>query len=177
MTAQSTDEVRDAGSEPSEAEIELGHEIIRFNRVMHRMKAQVVHLLPAGLDPAAALLLAWLVKRGPSRQHELADCTFLDPSTVSRRVSQLVSHGLAERRPDPGDGRAVLLVPTEEGVRLFGLIRTRREELMHQVVGPWPQGEVDEFRRLLRRFNDEIESSSAAIHAHEPLIKETNDHR
>lgn len=144
----------------SVAETELGHELVRFSRIMHMLKVRMADLLPAGLDPAAAQLLAWLVKKGPSRQNELADNTFLDPSTVSRRVSQLVTHGLAERRADPGDGRAVQLVPTAQGVELFTQLHSRREELLYQVFDRWPEAEVAEFRRLLCQFNDGIESSN-----------------
>ena len=139
-------------------ETELGHELLRFARVMHMLKSQMAGLLPAGLDPAASQLLAWLVKSGPSRQNELADWTFLDPSTVSRRVSQLVTHGLAERRADPADGRAVQLIPTERGRELFADLQQRREEVLHQVLGDWHEADVAELRRLLSHFNDGIES-------------------
>ena len=143
---------------PTELENELGHELIRFARIMHMIKNGMTELLPPGLDPAAAGLLAWLVRQGPSRQSELAGSTFFDPSTVSRRVSQLVQHGLAERRPDPADGRAVQLVPTQAGRELFERMRQHRESVLHAVLGDWPDDDVAHFRRLIRRFNDGIES-------------------
>src|SRR3954452_21927503 len=93
----------------------LAHEFSRYGRIMHMLRVQLSDFLPAGLDPAAAQLLVWLAKQGPSRQGELAECTFLDPSTVSRRISQLVQHGLVERRADPADGRAVQLLLTGKG--------------------------------------------------------------
>ncbi len=40
-------------------------------------------------------------------------------SRLSRAVSRLQSRGLVERRPDPADGRSMLVVLTEAGARLF----------------------------------------------------------
>jgi DNA-binding MarR family transcriptional regulator len=118
-------------------------------------------LLPAGLDPAAAQLLAWLVKQGPSRQGELAECTFLDPSTVSRRISQLVQHGLVERRADEGDGRAVRLHPTERGRELFQAFWAKREQLVQATVEAWEPADIRTLTTLLRRLNDDIEARRA----------------
>jgi DNA-binding MarR family transcriptional regulator len=142
----------------TEAEIELGHELVRYARILHLLKAEMGRLVPAGLDPAAAGLLAWLVRQGASRQSDLAGSTFLDPSTVSRRIAQLVAHGLVERAADPGDGRAVLLAPTALGTEVFDRVRERREQIVHQVLTGWDASDVAEFRRLMCKFNDGFES-------------------
>jgi DNA-binding MarR family transcriptional regulator len=161
------------GTDP--ARVELGHEFVRYHRVIHTMRSQLADVLPAGLDPAAAMLLSWLVKQGPSRQGQLADETFLDPSTVSRRISQLVQVGLVERRADPVDGRAVQLVPTALGQAFFDTLRERREEIMQHVLGGWTRADVTELGRLLRNFNDDFEAHrskpSAPITAHSPPLR------
>jgi DNA-binding MarR family transcriptional regulator len=140
------------------ARSELSHEFARYSRVIHHLKSQLADLFPVGLDPAAASLLAWLVKQGPSRQGELAECTFLDPSTVSRRISQLVQQGLVERRADPLDGRAVQLVPTVRGKEFFSILQVRREEVMNQVLSDWTSTDLSTLRALMRKFNDDFES-------------------
>ena len=140
------------------AKQQLGHEFMRYSRINHLFRTQLADVLPAGLDPAAGQLLAWLVKQGPSRQGELAEYTFLDPSTVSRRISQLVQQGLVERRVDPADGRAVQLVPTARGQELFTSIQRKREAVMHQVLSGWSQPDLAGLCGLLRRFNDDFET-------------------
>jgi DNA-binding MarR family transcriptional regulator len=154
--------------------VELGHEFIRYHRVINTLRAQLAEVLPAGLDPAAAQLLAWLVKQGPCRQAELAENTFLDPSTVSRRVSQLVQLGLVERRADQVDGRAVQLFPTALGQEFFSTIRKRREEILREVLADWSRAEVSALSGLLRKFNDDFETyrsqSSGPTTAHAPPI-------
>jgi DNA-binding MarR family transcriptional regulator len=145
-------------AEKTSAQMELNHEFMRYGRVIHLFRTRMSDLLPAGLDPAAAQLLAWLVKQGPSRQGELAECTFLDPSTVSRRISQLVQKGLVVRQADPIDGRAVQLVPTEHGRELFSAIRRHREQVMQEVLAHWSSGDLTALSGLLRKFNDDFET-------------------
>jgi DNA-binding MarR family transcriptional regulator len=119
--------------------------------------------MPAGVDPAAAQLLGVLVKQGPSRQGELAGCTYLDPSTISRQVRQLVERGLVERRPDPGDGRAVQIAPTPAGQELFARMYERREDLVRQVLDGWDADDVLTLATLLRRLNDEFDHRRADL--------------
>ena len=61
------------------------------------------------LDTGSFWLLKSLAASGPQRLTDLATCTDLDVSTVSRHVAQLHSAGLIERTPDPADGRAHLI--------------------------------------------------------------------
>jgi DNA-binding MarR family transcriptional regulator len=148
----------EADIELDAAKTEISHELARYSRVIHVLKEQLADVLPAGLDPAAAGLLSWLVKQGPSRQGELAECTFLDPSTVSRRISQLVHQGLVERRADPLDGRAVQLVPTARGKDFFTILQVRRDEIMKQVLSGWSNAELTQLAGLMRKFNDDFET-------------------
>lgn len=51
----------------------------------------------------------------PLSQRRLAERFGCDPSSVSLLVDRLAARGLVERRPDPADRRAKLVVATEEG--------------------------------------------------------------
>ena len=46
---------------------------------------------------------------------ELAAALGIPPTTVSRHVARFLSDGLAERIPNPEDGRSYLLRPTKPG--------------------------------------------------------------
>ena len=133
---------------------ELNHEFVRMVRAMHMMRELATEWLPAGVDPAAAQLLVFLVKGGPSRQNELVEQTFYDPSTVSRRVAQLVAHGLVERQADPSDGRAVRLAATADGVTLVERLRDVRDGITRELLGEWRNDDVRTLITLLRRYND-----------------------
>jgi DNA-binding MarR family transcriptional regulator len=72
-----------------------------------------------------------LVAEGPMGLNALAESLFLDKSTASRVVAALERKGHLLRRPDPADGRAVVLEASAAGRRLFERID---EELVEEVA-------------------------------------------
>ena len=155
-----------------EAVRELSAELVRQHRLTQLMRDLMAGWAPGNLDWGASGLLACLVKGGPKRQGDLAGTLLLDPSTISRRVQQLVRLGYVERRADPVDGRAVQLVATRAGEDVFSGIVRRRDEVMQHVLGRWPEEDVEVFLRLVRRFNDDVETYRpllSATRAGDPL--------
>lgn len=72
-----------------------------------------------------------LVEEGPMGVNALAESLFLDKSTASRVVGALERKGHLVRRPDPQDGRAVVLEASDGGRRLY---RRIEEELVEEVA-------------------------------------------
>lgn len=72
-----------------------------------------------------------LVEEGPMGVNALAESLFLDKSTASRVVGALERKGHLLRRPDPQDGRAVVLEASDGGRRLY---RRIEEELVEEVA-------------------------------------------
>ena len=141
----------------------LTHELGRHARLLHAMKSAMAAFVPEGLDVAAFPLLLALVREGPRRQGELAELSFLDPSTVSRHVAQLARAGYVQRRPHPQDGRAVQLVATDKAERVVDEIGRRRQDIVAGALADWEPGDVETLVRLMSRFNDDLE-------AHRPLL-------
>ena len=79
--------------------------------------------------------LETLVEHGPLRQGALAERLFLDKSTTSRVVNALVRKGYVEQRPDPTDGRAMLISATRQGQRLCARITSDLVEQQKQLLG------------------------------------------
>ncbi|MCT2581595.1 MarR family transcriptional regulator [Actinophytocola sp. S1-96] len=63
----------------------------------------------------AAATLARLDRDGPARLTELAASEGVSQPAMSQLVNRLQELGLAERRPDPDDGRVVLVHVTDDG--------------------------------------------------------------
>jgi len=63
----------------------------------------------------ALLAVAQHVKRSGSRVTELAELSMLTKPTVVHMVDELERLGYVDRRPDPADGRAKLVVMTDRG--------------------------------------------------------------
>lgn len=136
----------------------LAHELGRHARLLHALKSTMSSFVPEGLDVAAFSLLLTLVRCGPRRQGELAELSFLDPSTVSRHVGQLARAGYVQRRPHPVDGRAVELVATAEGERVAAEIGHRRQALIAGALAHWETDDVTQLVALLARLNDDLDA-------------------
>jgi DNA-binding MarR family transcriptional regulator len=138
----------------------LGHQLIRVMRGMERAKA-ARSVGDDGVERAAYVLLARLVLEGPRRSNALAESVHSDPSTVSRQVAGLVRAGLVERRPDPEDGRATLLAPTPEGLRVFEANRDRRNQEIGAMTAYWDEADRVRLVELLERLAGDIEDRHA----------------
>jgi DNA-binding MarR family transcriptional regulator len=125
--------------------------VIDLLRTVRRSKAR---LLAASddVDSATQILLRTVETEGPMRASALAAGVQSDLSTVSRQVAALVTRGLLERRADPVDGRASLLVVTDAGEAVIAQHEHARTAFFEQVLSGWSPGELGQFVHLLERF-------------------------
>jgi DNA-binding MarR family transcriptional regulator len=115
------------------------------------------------LDPGTFWLLKTISARGPLRVTELAGCTHLDTSTVSRHVAQLDRSGLVERTPDPDDGRAHRIQLTGTGSTQLQSAFDRRRELLGRALAGWQPDDVTHLDQLLGRFVNDIDTLNAEL--------------
>ncbi|UPK74447.1 MarR family winged helix-turn-helix transcriptional regulator [Nocardioidaceae bacterium SCSIO 66511] len=85
-----------------------------FSRAM-RASVRQFDRLETSLRRTDAALLRYLTTHGDSRAGDIALEYGIDASVVSRQVGCLVERGYVERRTDPADARASLLVITGSG--------------------------------------------------------------
>lgn len=91
-----------------------------------------------GLDLGQLDTLEHLVHGDGQRMSDLADALRVDASTATRAVQRLVDAGFAERSPDPGDARCVIVRATRLGrSRHEELIASRRASLV-EMISPIP---------------------------------------
>jgi DNA-binding MarR family transcriptional regulator len=149
----------------TESEIEAGQ---RLAGVMFTLSKQQATLglkmsRTGGVDRSTIMLIKQLVVLGPSRSSALAAAVHSDPSTVSRQIAALVRDGLVERRADPDDGRASVLVPTEAGLKLLEEQRKRIGLALARVVRHWAPDDVERFLELLERFTTDHAANLPAM--------------
>src|SRR5215470_10983018 len=92
-----------------------------------RLHSASIHLLrlvrlqdaATGIAPARLSALSVLVFGGPMSLNDLARAEQVRPPTMSRIVDALESAGLARRRPNEQDRRALLIEATNRGVRIL----------------------------------------------------------
>jgi len=87
--------------------------------------------------------LARLDRGGPATAAALAKVEQISPQSMGATVAALEARGLVARRPDPGDGRRILLSLTEAGL---DVLRTRRnvktERLARALSGGFTRSEL-----------------------------------
>jgi DNA-binding MarR family transcriptional regulator len=149
---------------------EIADTIMSLMRIYGNLKARVASTVDPEIAPL--FLLVRLVRAGPRRAKELAESMCADPSTVSRQVAVLVKTGLIERKADPDDGRASILVPTELGVARVQEHFVNRGQVVEPIIADWPDTDRTEFLRLLRRYTSALEDRREDV-----LITMSKGHR
>ncbi|NYI03796.1 MarR family winged helix-turn-helix transcriptional regulator [Allostreptomyces psammosilenae] len=79
-------------------------------------------------------VLHTLARRGPVRLGELTATEQVTQSAVTQMVTRLERDGLVERRPDPTDGRAVLVHITAAGAEVVAARRADRTARLAPVL-------------------------------------------
>jgi DNA-binding MarR family transcriptional regulator len=78
--------------------------------------------------------LARLDRSGPATPGALAKVEQISPQSMGATLAALEARGLIERRPDPADGRRVVLSVTEAGLELLRNKRGARTEQLAQAL-------------------------------------------
>jgi DNA-binding MarR family transcriptional regulator len=109
------------------------------------------------MERSSYAILCLILDDGPQRLGTIASSFALDPSTITRQVQAVVNLGLAEKVPDPSDGRASLLQLTPEGRTAIETVRKQRRHLLDLITEDWTADERAGFLRALRRFNAKVD--------------------
>ena len=78
--------------------------------------------------------LTRLNRGGPSTASALARLEQISPQSMGATLGALEARGLVERRPDPGDGRRVLLAVTGAGLQVLQSKRNARTERLAKAL-------------------------------------------
>jgi DNA-binding MarR family transcriptional regulator len=78
--------------------------------------------------------LVRLDRGGPTTPGELAKLEQISPQSMGATLATLEAHGLVERRPDPRDGRRVVLSATEAGRDMLADRRNERTRQLAQAL-------------------------------------------
>ena len=93
-------------------------------------------LAPWDLSPHQARALAVVSERDGVRLSDLAEALHIAPRSATEVADGLQERGLVERTPDPGDRRAVILRPTDEGRRVRAEIDAARAADASELFAP-----------------------------------------
>jgi len=111
-------------------------------------------LAPWDITPAQFRALRVLRRDGVQRLSELSDHLRIAARSTTEVVDALESRGLVQRRPDPGDRRAVLVELTEHGTTVLDAIREARGSEAERVFSRLSQADQADLARILRELRN-----------------------
>jgi DNA-binding MarR family transcriptional regulator len=103
----------------------------------------------AGMTPTRTSVLLNVVRAGPLRLSELAASEGLNPTMLSRVVTELVDAKLLVRSSDTGDRRAAWVKATAAGRRLAERMRRERTDALNAALGALSKDERRELEAAL----------------------------
>lgn len=117
----------------------------------------------SGLDMTAGegRVLVHAATDGPMRQNVLADRMGVEAMTLCAFLDRLEARGLIERRPDPKDRRAKLVVVTPAAKSVLASIADVSTSLRTAVSSDMSEAQWYALHVLLRRVRDRLSSIKA----------------
>ncbi|NLO83541.1 MAG: MarR family transcriptional regulator [Clostridiales bacterium] len=109
-----------------------------------------------GLEHGQPIALAVIAANEGISQRQLSDKLFITPASATSLLQKLERAGLVERRPDPNDLRAFCIYLTQKGRLVDQQMKIGLMEIENACFGNFSQHELDEFRRLLIKFHDNL---------------------
>src|SRR3954447_511453 len=131
---------------------DLGDLLMRAARTLRRRWRSV--LAPWDLSSHQARALAVVGKEDGVRLTDLAEALHIAPRSATEVADGLQERGLVERTPDPGDRRAVILRPTDEGRRVRAEIDAARTQDSAELFARLPAADRTELARILQSLAD-----------------------
>jgi DNA-binding MarR family transcriptional regulator len=128
---------------------------------------------PSGLSPSQLSALANIDEHAPIRLSDLAAVEAVALPTTSRVVELLVQRGLVERRPDPTDGRGVLLALTPAGADALAQWRAARSALLADRLHRLGPADLDRLSAALPVLHALVDALADRDDAEEPVADAT----
>lgn len=123
--------------------------VSEVSRVAHRLLTG--KLATAGSRGYHYRLLAALQEFGPASQAKLGRRTGMDRSDVVAAVNELVGRGLADRSPDPADGRRNIITITPAGTAHLRRLEELLDDVQDELLAPLSPAERQQLIHLLTR--------------------------
>lgn len=133
------------------------HQLLKLtNRLMAPFSTHLAHRYRISLNEFRLLMTIGTLGRAAS--HELAEVTGVNVMSVSRAVATLQRNGRIEVAPDPSNRRRKWLSLTEEGERLYAIMRPQSEKVAEYLFSELDQGEVAQLESILERLIATLEA-------------------
>ncbi len=130
------------------------HVLAALERLSRRTDEDMGRLLPKDMEGFRGShgRILDLIDDDGTRPSEIADGAWITKQAISKRVGELEDLGLVKTRPDPADGRAVLVRRTARGNR----VRTSALTTIEHMEREWSERVGAERYQTFRKVLDEL---------------------
>jgi DNA-binding MarR family transcriptional regulator len=136
------------------------HELLKLtNRLMAPFSTHLAHRYKISINEFRLLMTIGALGRTAS--HELAEMTGVNVMSVSRAVATLERHGRIEVVPDPRNRRRKWISLTEEGRRLYTIMRPQSEKVADYLFSDLSDDEAAQLSTILTRLIATLEATDA----------------
>lgn len=150
----------EAVSRNGSSEVALLHRLLKLtNRLMAPFSTHLAHRYRISLNEFRMLMTIGALGRTAS--HELAEMTGVNVMSVSRAVQTLERHGRIEIKPDSANRRRKWLALTEEGERLYAVMRPQAEQVADYLFSELSREEIGHLDRIVERLIGTLEAKDA----------------
>ena len=167
FAASSDKEAPEQRLSPAAALDDAGRALFRLGRMFDRQRVRRVLAESTGRSVELSRILAvQAVEAGleePGAEvtvGAVAERLEVDQSTASRLVADTIRGGYLSRTTSEADGRRSRLELTEAGRELAENSRRYQRSVFEDLTRGWPEGEREQFARLLSKFADSVAESS-----------------
>ncbi|WP_298040944.1 MarR family winged helix-turn-helix transcriptional regulator [uncultured Microbacterium sp.] len=115
------------------------------------------------IDSADIPALYMLGLEGPSRSSALAAALHLTRPTMSKQLARLERAGLIERRTDPSDGRASVIILSPAGGTAHRRLVAEGVAMLHSATAAWDDAETARFTDQLSRLVAELSGPTEPV--------------
>ena len=134
------------------------HQLLKLtNRLMAPFSTHLSHRYKISLNEFRLLMSIGALGRTAS--HELAEMTGVNVMSVSRAVATLERHGRIEVVPDPKNRRRKWLTLTEEGGRLYEIMRPQSEKVADYMFSDLSETETGQLGKILKHLIATLEAT------------------
>jgi len=145
-------------------EVVLLHRLLKLtNRLMAPFSTHLSHRHRISLNEFRLLMTIGALGRTAS--HEVAEVTGVNAMSVSRAVATLERHGRVAVEIDDGNRRRKWLTLTEEGERLYEIMRPQTGLVAQYLFSELATGELDGFETIVERLIARLEARDREGHS------------
>lgn len=141
-------------------EVVLLHRLLKLtNRLMAPFSTHLSHRYRISLNEFR--LLMSIGAMGRTASHEVAEVTGVNAMSISRAVATLEKNGRVRVETDTANRRRKWLSLTEEGERLYQIMRPQTETVAHYLFSELPEGELAGLEATVERLIARLEAKDA----------------